>query len=238
MNDDSVKILAIDDEADVTTSIRLTVTIQEPGWRVIEARSGKEGFDLVESERPDIILLDMRMPMMSGLDFLRLLRRFSTTPVIVLTVTNDELNEVQALEEGADDYIVKPFGHLELLARIRAVLRRASGNISRSKSYRNGELFVDFANRNVTVRSTPVQLTSTEYALLRILAENAGQVMTSEILLGRVWGPHALDNRDYLKVYIRKLREKIEKDTANPEYIETIRGIGYRIVEKKQSPVT
>jgi DNA-binding response OmpR family regulator len=231
MSDDPVKILAIDDEVDVTKSIRLTVTIQEPGWQVVEARSGRQGLDLIESEKPDIVLLDMRMPGMTGLDVLGQLRRFSTIPVIMLTVTNDELYEVQALEGGADDYIVKPFGHLELLARIKAVLRRSSGGNKHRKAYANGDLRIDFENRQVVVRSAVVSLTSTEYTLLQLLTDNANQILTSEILLGRIWGPHALDNREYLKVYIRKLREKIERDPAHPEYIETVRGIGYRFAE-------
>ena len=233
MSEARVKILAIDDEVDVTKSINLTVTLQEPTWSIVEARSGRQGLDLVESERPDIILLDMRMPGMSGLDVLEKLRRFSNVPVIVLTVTNDELNEVQALESGADDYIVKPFGHLELLARIKAVLRRSSGGGHRARLYANGDLHIDFENRLVGVGEVNVTLSSTEFALLQLLADNTGQILTAETLLGRVWGPHALDNREYLKVYIRKLRGKIESDPANPRYIETIRGIGYRLVDQK-----
>ncbi len=233
MNDRSVKILAIDDESDVTKSIRLTVTIQEPTWQVIEAKSGSQGLELIDTEKPDIVLLDMRMPGLNGIDTLRKLRRYSTIPVIMLTVTNDELNEVLALQEGADDYVVKPFGHLELLARIKAVLRRYNGGERRGKTYSSGEISVDFENRQVLVRSLPVSLTSTEFALLRLLTGAPDQVIASETLLGRIWGPYALDNREYLKVYIRKLREKIEIDPAQPRYIETVRGVGYRFREWK-----
>ena len=232
MNSGVVKILAIDDEKDVTRAIRLTVTIQEPAWQVVEAFGGAEGLRLFSSEKPDLVLLDMRMPDISGLEVLRQLRRFSAVPVIVLTVTNSELDEVRALEEGADDYIVKPFGHLELTARIRAMLRRASGTVlTHQEPYVNGALRIDYDNRVVTVGSREMSLTATEFSLLEILAGNSGQVLRTETLLGRVWGAHSLDNRDYLKVYVRKLREKIESDPSAPQYLLTVRGIGYRFAE-------
>lgn len=228
-----VTILAIDDERDVTRSIRLTVTVQEPSWRVVEASNGEEGLALFGGEKPDIILLDMRMPGMSGLEVLHSLRRFSTVPVIVLTVTNSELDEVRALEAGADDYLVKPFGHLELVARIRAVLRRAAGAaLTREAPYLNGELRIDYVSRVVTVGSRQVALTATEFSLLEILAQNSGQVVPSETLLGRVWGVNFLDNRDYLKVYMRRLREKIEPDPSAPRYLLTVRSLGYRLADQ------
>lgn len=225
-----IKILAIDDEVDVTKSIRLTITIQEPGWTVLEADSGHQGLMLIDSEKPDLVLLDIRMPGMDGIETLQKLRRYCSVPVICLTVTNDELNKVQALEAGADDYIVKPFGHLELIARIRAVLRRSSGlNANSQRQYRNRDLMIDYQSHEVKLGSIPIALTTTEYALLELLSDNADQILTSETLLGRIWGPNALDNRDYLKVYIRKLREKLEHDPAKPEYILTVRGMGYKL---------
>lgn len=225
-----IKVLAIDDEVDVTKSIRLTITIQEPTWKVLEADSGHQGLMLIDEEKTDIVLLDVRMPGMDGIEVLGKLRRYSLVPVICLTVTNDELNKVQALEAGADDYIVKPFGHLELIARIKAVLRRSANNRQNSKQqYSNRDLLIDFETHEVTIRSKPITLTTTEFALLELLSDNTDQILTSETLLGRIWGPYALDNRDYLKVYIRKLREKIEIDPAKPEYIITVRGMGYKL---------
>lgn len=230
MIDRSIRVLAIDDERDVTKSIRLTISLQEPTWQVLEADSGHQGLVLIDSEKPDLVLLDMRMPGMNGIEVLQRLRRYSTVPVIVLTVTNDELNEVQALEAGADDYIIKPFGHLELIARIKAVLRRSSVfNQNPKKYYRNRDLQIDYNSHEVRIRSTLISLTTTEYALLDLLCDNEDQILTSETLLGKIWGPYALDNRDYLKVYIRKLREKIELDPAKPEYIVTVRGMGYKL---------
>lgn len=228
-----MKILAIDDEQDVTRSIRLTVSVQEPTWQVVEAAGGREGLTLFSSEKPDLVLLDMHMPDMSGIDVLRSLRRFSTTPVVVLTVTNSELDEVRALEAGADDYLVKPFGHLELLAHIRAVLRRASGSkLTHEEPYVNGQLRIDYESRVVTVGSKQAALTATEFSLLEILARNSGQLVPSETLLGRIWGVNFLDNREYLKVYIRRLREKIEPDPGAPRYLLTVRSLGYRLADQ------
>jgi DNA-binding response OmpR family regulator len=224
------KILAIDDEPDVTRSIRLTIAVQEPEWTVVEASSGEQGLMLLSQEKPDLVLLDLRMPGMSGLETLRRIRAFSNVPVIVLTVTNNELDEVNSLEEGADDYITKPFGHLELVAHIKSVLRRSRGHeTNQEEKYCDGELGIDFGRRIVAIGSREVPLTSTEYALLKILADNPGQTIPAETLLARVWGPNALDNRNYLKVYVRRLREKIEKNPAEPEYLISVRGLGYRL---------
>jgi two-component system KDP operon response regulator KdpE len=224
------KILAIDDEPDVTRSIRLTIAVQEPEWTVVEASSGEEGLLLLSREKPDLVLLDLRMPGMTGLETLRRIRAFSNVPVIVLTVTNNELDEVNSLEEGADDYITKPFGHLELVAHIKSVLRRTRGYETEHENiYRDGEFSIDFSRRIVAIGSKEVLLTSTEYALLKILADNPGQTIPAETLLARVWGPNALDNRNYLKVYVRRLREKIEKNPAEPEYLISVRGLGYRL---------
>ena len=224
------KILAIDDEPDVTRSIRLTIAVQEPEWTVVEASSGEEGLLLLSREKPDLVLLDLRMPGMTGLETLRRIRAFSNVPVIVLTVTNNELDEVNSLEEGADDYITKPFGHLELVAHIKSVLRRTRGYETEHEDiYRDGEFSIDFSRRIVAIGSKEVLLTSTEYALLKILADNPAQTIPAETLLARVWGPNALDNRNYLKVYVRRLREKIEKNPAEPEYLISVRGLGYRL---------
>jgi len=224
------KILIIDDEKDVTTAVRLSITLQESQWKVIEANQPEKGLLLVASESPDLALLDVRMPEMDGFEVLKEIRLFSDIPVIMLTVRDDELDKVRALEMGADDYVVKPFGNLELMARIRSVLRRADGiAVPLEKPYINGALKIDFNRRKVFRGGEEIHLTSTEFRLLSILAQNAGRVVPSETLLGRVWGRYALDS-DYLKVYIRRLRRKIEDVPANPRFIRTIRGEGYSLV--------
>lgn len=224
------KILAIDDEPDVTRSIRLTIAIQEPEWTVVEASSGEQGLLLLNQEKPDLVLLDLRMPGMSGFDVLRRIRSFSNIPIIVLTVTNNELDEVNSLEGGADDYITKPFGHLELVAHIKSVLRRVrEREPAEEPVYIDGDFKVDFQRRTIHAGTKESTITSTEFALLKILVENQGQTIPAEILLQRIWGPNAVDNRDYLKVYVRRLREKIEENPAAPRLLISVRGIGYRL---------
>ncbi len=225
------KILVIDDEPDMTKSIRLAITLQEPEWTVIESHNPVKGLNLIDAEKPDLVLLDLRMPEMSGFEVLKKLRRYSSVPVIVVSVDDDELDEVNALEEGADDYIQKPFGHLDLLAHIRSVLRRANGYQLQNKgTYTLGSIVVDYdTNTIVDSRGGKVFLTSTEASLLKILSDNAGQVVTSEILLGRVWGSNYLDNREYLKVYMRKIRLKIEENPSRPQFLITVKGVGYKL---------
>lgn len=221
------KILIIDDEKDLTAAVRLSITLQEAQWQVVVANDPEKGLLMIETEKPDLALLDVRMPEMSGYEVLKEIRLFSDVPVIMLTVQDDELAKVRALEMGADDYIVKPFGNLELMARIRSVLRRTEGSVTAfEKNYSNGELEIDFNQRKVFRGNEEFHLTGTEFHLLSLLAHNAGRVVPSETLLGRVWGRYALDS-DYLKVYIRRLRQKIEVDPAHPQFIQTMRGEGY-----------
>ena len=228
----TTKILVIDDEIDMTRAIHLTINVQEPTWIVIESNSGENGLLKLEEEKPDLVLLDLRMPDLTGFEVLKLIRQFSNVPVIILTVENDELNEVKALDKGADDYIVKPFGHLELLAHIRSVLRRTQGlSLNDHAPYLSGKLKIDFNNHIVEFRGSIVPLTSTEFALLELLVENAGQVIPFEVLLGKIWGHNYMDNKDYLKVYIRKLRLKLEESPSNPEFIITVKGLGYKFAE-------
>lgn len=224
----SRKILIVDDEPDVVRAVQLTIQLQEKNWQIITAGGGERGLLLTELEKPDLVLLDLAMPDMSGFQVLEQIRRFSDVPVIILTVQNDELDKVHGLELGADDYIVKPFGRLELMARIRSTLRRAEGFMGQpEKPYVSGNLRVDFERHQAYVDNKPVTLTSTEFHLLEILARNAGRLVPSETLLGRVWGRYALDNPDYLKVYIHRLRLKLEEDPAHPHYLHTRRGEGY-----------
>jgi len=226
------RILIIDDEPDMRRAERLTIQLQEPEWEVLEAENGDKGLMLIESEQPDLVLLDVLMPGMNGFEVLEQLRLFSDVPVIILTVRDDELDKVRGLELGADDYIVKPFGHLELMARIRSVLRRTEGVASAYEApVEVDDLRIDFNAHRVTVHGEIIPMTATEYKLLEILARNAGRVVPYQTLLNRVWGRYAVDSSDYLKVYIHRLRHKLEDDPAHPRYIRTVRGQGYMLGE-------
>ena len=224
-----MKVLVVDDEPDMLKVITWSLNFQEPDWEVLTASEGEQALELVAQESPDIVLLDVAMPEMNGFEVLQEIRRFSDVPVIMVTVREDEVDKVRGLELGADDYVTKPFGHLELLARIRAVLRRAqSWPLAHEKPFVCGDLRVDFVTREVTVAGRPVALTNTEYRLLYYLVRNAGRVLTHEMLLAHVWGREYVDEVDYLRVYIGRLRSKLEPDPARPQYILTERGIGYR----------
>jgi len=224
-----MRVLVVDDEPDILKVITWSLNFQEPDWEVLTASGGGRALELVAQEGPDIVLLDVAMPEMDGFEVLREIRRFSDVPVIMVTVREDEVDKVRGLELGADDYITKPFGHLELLARIRAVLRRAqSWPLVYEEPFTCDDLRVDFATREVTVAGKPLSLTNIEYNLLYHLVRNAGRVLTHEMLLTRVWGREYVDEIDYLRVYIGRLRSKLEPDPARPRYIFTERGLGYR----------
>jgi two-component system KDP operon response regulator KdpE len=223
-----MKILIVDDEPDVVKVVRMSFQVQEPTWEAIAAYDGEEALEVFEKEQPELVLLDIMMPEMSGFDVLKELRRFSDVPVIMLTAKGNEIDKVMGLNLGADDYITKPFGHLELLARVKAVLRRGRGTpLIHELPFTGGGVHVDFETRQVSVDGETVSLTGTEYRLLYHLVRNAGQVLTHETLLARVWGREYTDEIDYLKVYISRLRNKIEKDPRNPERILTEYGVGY-----------
>jgi DNA-binding response OmpR family regulator len=223
-----VKILIVDDEPDVVKVVRMSFQVQEPTWETVGAYDGEEALAIFEKEQPDLVLLDVMMPEMSGFDVLKELRLFSDVPVIILTAKDSEIDRVMGLNLGADDYIAKPFGHLELLARVKALLRRSQGvPLSHEAPFSSGDIHVDFERRQVTVAGEPVSLTATEYRLLYHLVRNAGQVLTHETLLARAWGREYTDEIDYLKVYISRLRNKLEQDPRNPEYILTEYGVGY-----------
>ena len=223
-----MKILIVDDEPDVIKVISMSFRMQQPAWEIISAEDGPGALKLLEQERPDVVLLDIGLPDMSGLEVLESIRVFSDVPVIMLTVRDDELSKVQGLELGADDYVTKPFSHLELLARVRAVLRRAQSlPLAQEHPFTSGDIHVDFVRRELSVRGQPVTLTGTEYRLLYHLVRNAGRVMTHEALLARVWGREYTDEISYLKSYISRLRNKLESDPHNPEYILTEYSVGY-----------
>jgi two-component system KDP operon response regulator KdpE len=223
-----MKILVVDDEPDVIKVIAMSFRMQQPAWEVISAEDGPEALDLLDQERPDVVLLDIGLPDMNGFDVLKSMRLFSDVPVVMLTVRDDELSKVQGLELGADDYVTKPFSHLELLARVRAVLRRAQSlPLTHEQPFVSGDIQVDFVRRALTVRGQPVSLTGTEYRLLYHLVRNAGRIMTHEALLARVWGREYTDEISYLKSYISRLRNKLERVPHQPEYILTEYGVGY-----------
>ncbi|MGD0839573.1 MAG: response regulator transcription factor [Candidatus Acidiferrales bacterium] len=224
----SQTILIVDDEPQIRRVLRATLSAQ--GYTTIEAKNGVEGIETARRERPDLVLLDMNMPEMDGLTACRELRSGSDVPILMLTVRNAERDKVRALDAGADDYVVKPFGIEELLARIRAALRRAAdedaGEVVVSKS-----LAVDFAARTVTLRGgKPVHLTPKEFDLLRMLVQNQGKPISHRRLLQAVWGPDAGEQTEYLRVVVNQLRKKIEKDPSKPELILTEPWVGYRFV--------
>jgi len=222
------KILIIDDEPDVTRAVRIAITVQEKHWSVTEIHNGADGLRELALGDPDVVLLDLSMPEMHGFDVLKEIRVFSSVPVIVLTVQDGELEKVRGLELGADDYVTKPFGNLELLARIRSVLRRADGNVGpAAPPYTVDDLLVDFGRRRVMVRNDDVQLTKTEFRLLEILAKNAGQVVPNDVLLEKIWGRYMIDESNHLKVFVYRIRQKIEPDPSNPRYLHNQRGVGY-----------
>ncbi|MCL5960314.1 MAG: response regulator transcription factor [Chloroflexi bacterium] len=225
-----MKILVVDDAPEVIEAVTVSFNLQWRETDVIGAYAGEEALDLVERESPDLVLLDIAMPGMDGYETLRRLRDFSDVPIIMLTAKDGVLDKVKGLEMGADDYVTKPFDHLELLARVKAVLRRLDmpQPISRAPSFVCDDVSVDFASQQVRVRGQLVVLTPIEYKLLYHLVRNAGRGLQHETILAKVWGREYLDEIDYLRVYVRRLRRKIEDDPDHPRYILTDRGLGYR----------
>lgn len=219
-------LLLIDDEAEFVQSVQLAIALQEPEWRVLVAQDGAQGLFQLAEARPDLLLL--ALPDLHGYDVLKEIRLISSVPVILLSTCGEELAKVHGLELGADDYVVKPCGYFELLARIRALLRRGEGQAAPFEHpYVTGALRVDFARRGVTVDGQPVQLTGTEYRLLEVLARNAGRIVPYDRLLQRVWGDEGAEGPAFLKVFVYRLRRKIEPDPAHPRYLLTERGCGY-----------
>jgi DNA-binding response OmpR family regulator len=227
-----VKVLVVDDAPEVVDSVRLGFAVQ---WREVDllsAGTGQQALELVERESPDLVLLDVGLPDMDGFKVLEELRFFSDVPVVMLTARDDMIDKVKGLELGADDYVTKPFNHLELLARVKAVLRRLDmpPPKSRAPSFRSGDLEMDFDAQEVRVKGEPVRLTPTEYKLLYHLVRNAGRTLPHGTLLAKVWGREYLDEVDYLRVYVRRIRDKLGDDPEKPRYIRTERGLGYRFL--------
>jgi two-component system KDP operon response regulator KdpE len=228
----SATILAVDDEPQIRRVLRTTLSAQ--GYTILEAKSGEEALEVVRKERVDLVLLDLNLPGISGLETCREIRSSSDVPIIMLTVHNTEHDKVLALDAGADDYVVKPFGSEELMARIRAALRRSS-TAEALPTFETSDLKIDFAKRIVTVHGHNVRLTPKEFELLRHLVANQGKALPHRRLLQAVWGPDYGEETEYLRVFINQLRKKVEPDPSHPRYILTEPWLGYRF-ERPQEP--
>jgi len=224
-----VDILVVDDDRGIADIIGYS--LRKEGHRPILAHSGEEALALAEHQRPDLVVLDVMLPGLSGFDVCRKLRERGPVPVILLTARGEEADRVWGLDLGADDYLTKPFSHRELLARIRAVARRSSAAQTPDQgSVTVGELEIDFGGREVSMRGVVVDLTPKEYEILHCLALNAGRVVPHERVLAFAWGSSALESDvDQLKVHVRHLREKLERNPSAPEYLTTVRGVGYKL---------
>lgn len=229
----SATVLIVDDEPQIRRVLR--TTLSSHGYAVIEARTGDEALEVIRSEQVDLILLDLNMPGRSGLEVCGEIRASGDVPIIMLTVRNNERDKVQALDAGADDYVVKPFGSEELMARIRAALRRAAP-ADALPSFVSGDLTIDFEKRLVTVKGQAVRLTPKEFDLLRYLVSNQGRPLPHRRLLQAVWGPDYGDETEYLRVFINQLRKKIELDPHNPRFIHTEPWVGYRFEPPTDKP--
>jgi two-component system KDP operon response regulator KdpE len=222
-------VVLIEDEAQIRRFLRATLTGQ--GYRLFEATTGADGLVEVASRQPDVVIVDLGLPDLDGLDVIRRLREWSAVPVIVLSARGQERDKVTALDAGADDYVSKPFGAEELLARIRVALRHAAGasHEGGDAAFTVGDLQVDQLRRQVTVRGAEVKLTPIEYKLLTTLVRHAGKVVTHQQLLREVWGPSHDDQSHYVRVYMAHLRHKLETEPARPRYLLTEPGVGYRL---------
>jgi two-component system KDP operon response regulator KdpE len=220
--------LVIDDEIQIQRL--LTIALEAAGYRVSLADAGQQGLQQVAYQRHDVIILDLGLPDMNGMLVLKQLREWTQTPIIVLTVQDGESEKVEALDMGADDYVTKPFNTAELLARLRAAIRRANQGKSDDPVFACGELKVDLSARRVTLKGEPVKLTAKEYALLRLFIVHSGKVLTHRQILRDVWGPSHENDTQYLRVYLMRLREKLEPDGTPPLFL-TEPGVGYRFAE-------
>jgi two-component system KDP operon response regulator KdpE len=220
-----LKVLVVDDEPPIRKLLRMGLSTQ--GYEILEASNGKMSLELLE-QKPDLVILDLGLPDMQGLELLRMMRsRNEAVPIVVLSSRGDEVGKVQALDLGADDYITKPFGMDELLARMRAALRHQLQAQGERPIFHTGDLSVDLVRRIVKVADREVKLSPKEYDLLRVLVQHAGKVLTHKFLLGELWDN--LTDAQYLRVYVRQLRQKIEADPERPHYVLTETGIGYRL---------
>ena len=228
------KILIVDDEEHILELLKFN--LENAGFKVVTASNGIEALDYLKNSLPKLILLDLMLPGMDGYDVCKEIRRdknLSHIPIIMITARSEELDKILGLELGADDYITKPFSIRELIARVKAVLRRTTNSVSNDKTFSYGKLVVDFEKHEVTKNGDRVDLTLKEFELLELLIKNKGKVLTRDSLLDKIWGYEYIGETRTVDVHIRHLRQKIEDDDKNPRYIETIRGIGYRFTSEE-----
>jgi two-component system response regulator VicR len=227
-----MKVLVIEDDPGIIEVVSLCFQLRWSGTTVISAADGRKGIDLVETETPDVVILDIGLPDIDGYQVLKEIRRFSDVPVLMLTVRGEDTDIAKGLELGADDYITKPFSHIELIARVQAVLRRSQGLAitDEERPFTSGKLAVDFSRNEVMLHGQPVKLTSTERKLLYHLIRNEGRILSHETLLSKVWGDNYNDARDLLRVHIQHLRQKLGDNTDSPNIIVTEHGIGYKFI--------
>ena len=219
--------LVIDDEPQIRKLLR--IVLEQEHYRALESDSGRQGLSEIAIRRPDVVLLDLALPDMDGVELLKRVRQWSQVPVLILSVKDSPEDKVAGLDAGADDYVTKPFEATELLARLRAIQRRAPAGAESSR-FEAGHLAIDFNSHTVTVQDREIKLTATEYALLKLLALHAGKVVTQKQLLREIWGPNAEEQSQYLRVYMMHLRKKIEISEGPERLLRTESGIGYRLV--------
>ena len=227
-----MKVLVIEDDPGIVEVVSLCFQLRWSGTSLVSAANGTKGLELVETESPDVVILDIGLPDIDGYQVLREIRRFSDVPVLMLTVRGEDTNIAKGLELGADDYITKPFSHIELIARVQAVLRRVQGVsvTDENQLFSSGKLAVDFARNEILLDKKPVKLTSTERKLLYYLIRNEGRILSHESLLAKIWGETYIDARDLLRVHIQHLRQKLGDSTESPSIIVTEHGMGYKFV--------
>ena len=228
------KILVVEDETSISTLI--TTILNNTGYEVMKARTGSEALSMISSHCPDLIVLDLGLPDMDGLDILRQIRSWSTLPVVVVSARSHERDKVTALELGADDYLTKPFGTGELVARIRTAIRHtrttsANNEIAQKGTYTVGELTIDYNKHQVLLRGENAKLTLSEFRIVALLGKHAGKVLTYDYIIKELWGPRAGGDNQILRVNMANIRRKIEKNPAEPEYLFTEVGVGYRMAE-------
>jgi two-component system KDP operon response regulator KdpE len=228
MNNSAI-IIVIEDEAQICRFLRTTLTSE--GYQVIEAETGRQGLIEAATRKPELIILDLGLPDMDGVEVIKALRAWSSVPIIILSARSQESDKVSALDAGADDYLVKPFGAGELLARIRVALRHVStaANGDEEGVFSVDQLKVDMMHRKITVSGAEIHLTPIEYRLLTVLIKHAGKVLTHRLLLNEVWGPNYVERAHYLRIYMGTLRHKLEQDPARPRFLLTEVGVGYRL---------
>jgi len=228
----TMKVLIADDTTDMAEVVTLGAQITWPGCQVTTALDGAQALRLFAAEQPDLVILDTSLPPPDGFEVCWRIRECSSVPIMMVTQRSTTLDKVRALDLGADDYLTEPFDHLELLARLRALVRRAKDRQTRTSDCRAGELAINFERREIRLQENVISLTSTEYRLLEVLMQHAGTVLPHALLLEQVWGPEYTRDTHYLKVFVRRLRQKLGDSCEQPRYIQTEWGVGYRFIPR------